>query len=160
MFFDSPQPLVTSVGGTSFVATNHALNVYEWTPAGLEGCQPPAGGETGGCLGLLSSGTDPFPSYFQGASADAENVYITTHAALVPQDQDGLNDIYDVRVDGGIPAPAPAPVVLGGNAGMPAARPGHRLLAARQRIRRPGAATSAAPSILRNPSRGSKERSR
>ena len=109
VFFDSLQPLVTSVGGTSFVAPNHSLNVYEWTPAGLEGCQPPAGGETGGCLGLLSSGTDSFPSYFQGASADAENVYITTHAALVPQDQDGLNDIYDVRVDGGIPAPAPAP---------------------------------------------------
>ena len=109
VFFDSLQPLVTSVGGTSFVAPNHSLNVYEWTPAGLEGCQPPAGPEPGGCLALLSSGTDSFPSYFQGASADAGNVYFTTHAALVPQDQDGLNDIYDVRVDGGIPAPPPAP---------------------------------------------------
>ncbi|HTY96567.1 MAG TPA: hypothetical protein VMB91_05960 [Solirubrobacteraceae bacterium] len=109
VFFESVQPLVSTVGGTSFVAPNKSLNVYEWTPADVEGCQPPVGPEPAGCLGLLSSGTDPFPSYFQGASADAENVYITTHAALVPQDQDGLNDIYDVRVDGGIPAPAPAP---------------------------------------------------
>ncbi len=27
----------------------------------------------------------------------------------MPQDQDGLNDMYDVRVGGGIPAPPPAP---------------------------------------------------
>ena len=113
VFFDSLQPLQTTVGGTSFVATNKSVNVYEWRPAGLEGCEPPAVGEglpaPGGCLGLLSSGTDPFPSYFEGASADGQNAYLTTHAALVPQDQDGLNDIYDVRVDGGIPAPPAAP---------------------------------------------------
>ncbi len=113
VFFNSLQPLQATVGGTSFAATNKSVNVYEWVPAGLEGCQPPAVAEglaqPSGCLALLSSGTDPFPSYFEGASADAQNAYITTHAALVPQDQDGLNDIYDVRVGGGIPAPPPAP---------------------------------------------------
>lgn len=113
VFFNSFQPLQATAGGTAFTATNKSVNVYEWAPAGLEGCQPPAVGAglapPSGCLALLSSGTDPFPSYFEGASADAQNAYITTHAALVPQDQDGLNDIYDVRVDGGIPLPPPAP---------------------------------------------------
>jgi hypothetical protein len=112
VFFNSLQPLQSTAGGTSFVATNKSVNVYEWTPAGLEGCVPPEVGgglpKPSGCLAMLSSGTDPFPTYFEGASADAQNAYITTHAALVPQDQDGLNDIYDVRVGGGIPAPPPA----------------------------------------------------
>ena len=128
VFFNSLQPLQATVGGTSFAATNKSVNVYEWAPAGLEGCQPPAVAEglaqPSGCLALLSSGTDPFPSYFEGASADAQNAYITTHAALVPQDQDGLNDIYDVRVGGGIPAPRAGSLLLGGNAVLPAARTG------------------------------------
>ena len=113
VFFNSFQPLQATAGGTSYTATNKSVNVYEWAPAGLEGCQPPAVAEglaqPSGCLALLSSGTDSFPSYFEGASADAHDAYVTTHAALVSQDQDGLNDIYDVRVGGGIPAPAPAP---------------------------------------------------
>ena len=113
VFFNSFQPLQATAGGTSYTATNKTVNVYEWAPAGLEGCVPPAVAEglpqPSGCLALLSSGTDTFPSYFEGASADAQNAYITTHAALVPQDQDGLNDIYDVRVAGGIPAPPPSP---------------------------------------------------
>ncbi len=113
VFFDSLQPLQTTVGTGSFVATNQSVNVYEWRPAGLEGCVPPGVGAglpaPAGCLALLSSGTDPFPSYFEGASADGGSAYLTTHAALVPQDQDGLNDIYDVRVDGGSPAPPAAP---------------------------------------------------
>ncbi|HTQ68216.1 MAG TPA: hypothetical protein VMI13_05945 [Solirubrobacteraceae bacterium] len=113
VFFDSLQPLRTTAGGTSFTATNHSVNVYEWTPAGLEGCEPtevPEGESgAGGCLALLSTGTDPFPTYFEGASADAHDAYITTHAALVPQDQDGLNDIYDVRVGGGLPPTPQSP---------------------------------------------------
>jgi hypothetical protein len=113
VFFNSFQPLQSTVSGGAFTATNHSVNVYEWTPEGLGGCHPPAVGEGGvqthGCLAMLSSGTDPFPTYFEGASADGANAYITTHAALVPQDQDGLNDIYDVRVGGGIPAPPPPP---------------------------------------------------
>ncbi len=113
VFFDSFQPLQTTVDGAPSVATNRSVNVYEWVPAGLEGCVPQEVGaglpQPSGCLAMLSSGTDPFPSYFEGASDDAQNAYITTHAALVPQDQDGLNDIYDVRVDGGIPAPPAAP---------------------------------------------------
>ena len=110
VFFDSLQPLRAA---GSAVASNQSVNVYEWRPAGLEGCVPATVGEglpaPTGCLGLLSSGTDPFPTYFEAASADGQNAYITTHAQLVGQDQDGLNDIYDVRVDGGIPLPPPPP---------------------------------------------------
>ena len=55
---------------------------------------------------MLDPGTDTFPTYVEAASADGSNVYITTHAQLVPQDIDGLRDLYDVRVEGGIPVPA------------------------------------------------------
>lgn len=113
VFFDSAQPLQSTVGGTSFTAANKAVNVYEWTPEGVLGCAPPSAPETApvlhGCLGLIDSGTEAekFPTYFEGASVGGEDVYITTHAALAPQDQDGLNEIYDVRTDGGIAAPTP-----------------------------------------------------
>ena len=110
VFFDTAQPLVASVGRDLLRGHRpqpERLRMDAGGPGRLPARRRRA--KRRGCLGLLSSGTDPFPSYFQGASADAQNVYITTHAALVPQDQDGLNDIYDVRVDGGIPAPAPAP---------------------------------------------------
>lgn len=113
VFFDSLQPLQSSAGGSTFAPANHTLNVFEWRPEGLEGCQPPSPPEGApplhGCLGLLDSGAqdERFPTYFEGASSDGRDVYITTHAALAPQDQDGLNDIYDVRIDGGIPAPPP-----------------------------------------------------
>lgn len=114
VFFDSTQPLESTAGGTSFAAQNRTVNVYEWRPEGLEGCVSPAAPSGApvlhGCLGLIDSGAESerFPTYFEGASADGADAYITTHAALAPQDRDGLNDIYDVRIGGGIPAP-PAP---------------------------------------------------
>jgi hypothetical protein len=90
VFFDSVDPLVSQ-------ATNKTVNVYEWQPDGIGGCELAAG-----CVHILDSGTDPNPSYFADASANGENVFITTQQALAPQDQDGLRDVYDVRVDGGI----------------------------------------------------------
>lgn len=114
VFFDSMQPLQASAGGTSFTALNRTVNPYEWTPEGLDGCVAPAQPEGApplhGCLALLDTGAESerFPTYVQDASPDGDDVYITTHAQLAPQDQDGLVDVYDVRVDGGIPAP-PAP---------------------------------------------------
>jgi hypothetical protein len=95
VFFNSYAPLVAQ-------ATNSNVNVYEWKPAGLGDC--PAA-NLAGCVAILDSGTDTFPTYVEAASADGSHAYITTHEALVPQDIDGLRDLYDVRVDGGIPAP-------------------------------------------------------
>jgi hypothetical protein len=97
VFFDSFDPLVAQ-------ATNKDVNAYEWDPPGAEGCEQAAG-----CVAILDSGTDSFPSYFEDASLSGNDVYVTTVAQLAPQDTDGLRDIYDVRVDGGILFTPPAP---------------------------------------------------
>jgi DNA-binding beta-propeller fold protein YncE len=77
-FFDTADALVPQ-------DSNGTLDVYEWHD---------------GHLALLSSGTDLAPSYFLGASPDGSNVFIGTHARLVPEDTDTSGDIYDARVDG------------------------------------------------------------
>ncbi|HTZ64240.1 MAG TPA: hypothetical protein VMB51_09055 [Solirubrobacteraceae bacterium] len=95
VFFDSVDPLVAR-------GTNNTVNVYQWQPEEIEGCEPVTGRPGVGSVCLLDSGTDPNASYFADASANGENVYITTQQRLAPQDQDGLRDVYDVRVGGGI----------------------------------------------------------
>lgn len=62
---------------------------------------------------LLSSGTDPSPSYFMDASAGGEDAFILTRQRLVGWDEDGGYDLYDARVGGGLPEPQ-APVVCQG----------------------------------------------
>jgi hypothetical protein len=42
------------------------------------------------------------------ASAGGEDVFVETFTTYVPQDPDGYADIYDVKVDGGFPAPSQA----------------------------------------------------
>jgi hypothetical protein len=63
--------------------TNGELDVYEWHE---------------GRISLLSSGQDPLPSYFLGASPNGANVFIGTHARLVPADTSGGGNLYDVRI--------------------------------------------------------------
>ncbi|HEX5309667.1 MAG TPA: hypothetical protein VFW38_11370 [Solirubrobacteraceae bacterium] len=75
-FFDTADSLVSQDG-------NATLDVYEWH---------------NGRISLLSSGSDSAPSFFLGASPDGANVYIGTHAKLVPQDGDSSGDVYDVRM--------------------------------------------------------------
>ncbi len=74
--------------------TNHALDAYEYDTAD-------------GSVHLLSSGTDPSDSYFMDASANGDDVFIATRSQLVGWDTDSSYDIYDVRVHGGVPDPAP-----------------------------------------------------
>ncbi len=95
VFFDSFAPLVSQV-------RNKTINAYDWAPEGLGSCPS---GTPAGCLGILDNGADSDPSYVEGASADGEHVYVTSKVRLAPQDEDGLRDIYDVRVGGGIAAP-------------------------------------------------------
>jgi hypothetical protein len=97
VFFDSFDPLVDQ-------ATNGSVNAYAWSPPGVGGCETEAG-----CVGLLDSGTSAFPSYFEDASLNGNDVYVTSQSQLAPQDTDGLRDIYDVRVDGGILYTPPPP---------------------------------------------------
>jgi hypothetical protein len=85
-FFDSASPLVPS-------ASNGTLDVFEWEAPGTGGCELQQG-----CVHLVSSGEDPAPSYFLGASSDGHDVFFGTHARLVPQDTDTAGDIYDARI--------------------------------------------------------------
>jgi hypothetical protein len=94
--------------------TNGVQDVYEWEQQGVGSCQGSSAtfsAASGGCLYLISSGTSPQASYFADASASGDDVFFFTDQPLVGQDQDGLVDVYDARVGGGLAAenpPAPA----------------------------------------------------
>jgi hypothetical protein len=114
VFFDTDEPLVAQ-------DTNGTQDVYEWEREGSGSCTHGAG-DTGGCVFLLSGGTSKAASWFIGASANGNDAFIVTRAQLVPEDENDIFDLYDVRVDGlktvtppvctgsgcqGIPAPPP-----------------------------------------------------
>jgi DNA-binding beta-propeller fold protein YncE len=87
VFFETGDPLVPS-------DTNGQADVYEY----VEGQQR-----------LISTGTSPAGSVFIETSESGDDVFFDTHQQLVPQDtQEGMQAVYDARVDGGI-APPPAP---------------------------------------------------
>jgi hypothetical protein len=103
VFFQSTDPLVAQ--GRRAEGVKQALDVYEFRPLGVSGCET-ATQSAPGCVNILDSGADTFPTYLVGASLSGNDVYLTTHAALVPQDGDGSRDMYDVRTLGGSVAAA------------------------------------------------------
>lgn len=73
---------------------------------------------------LLSSGRSAYPSMFGTASADGENAFVLTNESLVAQDVDnGVADVYAVRVGGGFPVPPETPDCDGDCQGPPQASP-------------------------------------
>jgi hypothetical protein len=67
-----------------------------------------------GTVSLISDGTNPAgvaepPSM----SATGADIVFPTTSQLVGQDTDHLQDIYDARIDGGLPAPQPKPSCAG-----------------------------------------------
>lgn len=108
VFFESPNGLLPQ-------DTNGVQDVYEWEQQGVGNCQGSSetfSAGSGGCLYLISPGTSPEPSFLADASASGNDVFFFTYQSLVGQDQDGLVDIYDGRVGGGLASqnpPAPAP---------------------------------------------------
>jgi hypothetical protein len=82
-------------------------DVYEWEAAGSPSC--PAAQAGGGCLFLLSTGKSTYPSFFADASASGKDAFIFTRSQLVGQDKDELLDVYDARVNGGLPGQNPPP---------------------------------------------------
>jgi hypothetical protein len=76
-------------------------DVYMWEAEGTGSCVE-SGAESGGCLYLLSTGKDSYPSFFADASASGDDAFIFTRSRLVGQDQDELLDVYDARVGGGL----------------------------------------------------------
>jgi hypothetical protein len=88
VFFDSGDALLPA-------ATNGKQDVYEYE---------------NGTVHLISSGTSDDVSALADTSPNGDNVFFTTRAQLVPEDQDENADMYDARVDGGFPvvvAPVP-----------------------------------------------------
>jgi hypothetical protein len=109
--------------GSSLVAqdTNGRQDVYEWEREGTGSC-PVHRGVNGGCISLLSGGTSDTSSWFVGASASGDDVFIVTRAQLVPEDQNGADDLYDARVGGVRPVSPPA-CTGSGCQGIPAPPP-------------------------------------
>jgi hypothetical protein len=97
VFFETEEALVPG-------DANLQSDVYEWE-AGGGSCKDTA--QNGGCLYLISSGQSTQRSYFGDASANGDNVFFFTRQSLVSQDQDDNVDLYDARVEGGIPSQNP-----------------------------------------------------
>ena len=94
LFFGSPEALVAQ-------DTNGQPDVYEYEPAGVGGCTASSAmfsEASGGCVGLISSGTSDQASTFLDASANGEDVFFFTDGRLAPQDLDTAFDVYDARV--------------------------------------------------------------
>jgi hypothetical protein len=87
VFFDTATPLVPR-------DTNNAYDVYRW-------------GATDNSVRLLSTGTGKQDSSLQGINPSGTDAFIMSQSPLAPQDGDNENDLYDVRVDGGIPFRTP-----------------------------------------------------
>jgi hypothetical protein len=86
LFFDSADALVPQ-------DKNGKQDVYQFEPEGVGSCQ-----RSGGCVGLISSGTSGRESTFLDASESGNDVFFLTSATLVSQDTDEAFDIYDARV--------------------------------------------------------------
>jgi len=96
VFFDSYQPLTAQ-------AIPGEQAVYEWEAPGEGTCTAQeASPVNGGCVFLLS-GSSNEEAVFVDADETGSNVFFTTRAQLVPEDQNELVDLYDARVEGGFP---------------------------------------------------------
>jgi hypothetical protein len=86
LFFDSVDGLVPH-------DTNGRLDVYEYVPLEVGGCQ-----SSGGCLSLISAGTGSADSSFVDASVSGNDVFFLTRDRLLTQDYDNSYDIYDAHL--------------------------------------------------------------
>ena len=89
LFFESKDRLLLA-------DVNGAQDVYQYSAAD-------------GKVHLISTGQSPNDSYFGDATPSGSDAFFTTREQLVLQDQDGLADLYDARVDGGIASQNEAP---------------------------------------------------
>jgi hypothetical protein len=110
IFFETPDALVegdiNGKAGCAFAENEPFSNgscqdAYQWEAPGVGSCQVTAG--PAGCLYLLSTGEGANAAHFGDADVDGNNAFIFTESKLVPTDRDSLYDVYDARVDGGLP---------------------------------------------------------
>ena len=96
---DGSRVVFTSAEPLSPDAVNGLANVYEWHR------QP---GWSEGRVSLISTGDFSEPVEHVAISQSGRDVFFVTNEGLVPQDTDGVGDVYDARLGGGFPPP-PAP---------------------------------------------------
>ena len=113
VFFDSaselvPQDVDGEIPPDPTLGSEHvefdrspSSDTYEWRASGIAGCTA-----VQGCLSLISSGTGGYRNELLGATPSGSDVFFITHEPMVLTDTDAAGDIYDARVDGGIPGPA------------------------------------------------------
>jgi hypothetical protein len=115
VFFDTASALVPQdvdgelhAGTHNYFTEEHdfsyspSSDVYEWRKNGVDGCA-----RVQGCLALISSGTGGLKNVLLGTTSSGRDVFFATHSQLVGQDTDGQGDVYDARIGGGLPPPAP-----------------------------------------------------
>jgi hypothetical protein len=78
-------------------------DVYEWRSQQSAAC-----GRPGGCISLVSGGAGAKDDYLFGMTPDGRDVFFWSADVLVPQDADTTPSVYDARVGGGFPVPAPS----------------------------------------------------
>ena len=116
VFFDSADALSTQ-------DTNGEEDVYEYEAPGVGSCGGGSAVNAGGCVSLLSGGVSTEPSSFVDASANGSDVFFITRQSLLPEDQDQLVDLYDVRQGGGFPQPSVTACTGTGCQGVPGSPP-------------------------------------
>ncbi|HEY7456510.1 MAG TPA: hypothetical protein VH703_04465 [Solirubrobacterales bacterium] len=120
LFFNAADSLVPA-------DSNGNGDVYEYEPMGLGDCTASSGAAAtsraaGGCVSLISSGTNDGTSSFLDASVGGDDVFFYTAAQLSVSDEDHVNDVYDARVDGVMAKLTPRAECLG-EACQPAVNP-------------------------------------
>jgi hypothetical protein len=100
VFFNTPEALVPE-------DINGRIDAYEYDASTEE-------------IHLLSSGRSGSNSYFVEAGASGHDVFIATREPLSAWDTDTSFDLYDARIDGGLPEPLPPPPSCQGDACQPA----------------------------------------
>ncbi len=105
LFFSTPEPLVPR-------DTNGLSDVYEYDVAS-------------GKDALLSSGTGDHGAWFADASPSGDDLFFVSQQSYSRLDKDDLVDLYDARVNGGLPEPVAPSVPCQGDAcqGTPSAAP-------------------------------------
>ncbi len=124
VFFETPDALVPEdtngesapddKGDSELIEDHRSLSndVYEWRGEGVDGCVV-----VEGCLALISGGRGGgYLTELVGATPSGRDVFFATHESLVPGDKDTAGDVYDARIGGGFPPPAPGPVECEGDA--------------------------------------------
>jgi WD40-like Beta Propeller Repeat len=95
--------------GTGLQEFPACTDVYEWEAQGAGSCSAARAVAAGGCLYLLSTGKGTQPALIADASGDGGDVFFFSRSRLVGQDEDALQDVYDVRANGGLAAQNPPP---------------------------------------------------